>query len=142
MTPATTPPPDLTALLDLGLAEAPAIGALDQAPLRYGALRELVTRTRGELRRAGVGRDDRVALVLPNGPEMAAAFVAVAASATTAPLNPAYTADELDFYLSDLAPRALILPRGFASPARQVASRRSIPVLALEATGAAAGDFR
>jgi oxalate---CoA ligase len=142
MTLATTPPPDLTALLDLGLAEAPAIGALDQAPLRYGALRALVTRTRGELRRAGVGRDDRVALVLPNGPEMAAAFVAVAASATTAPLNPAYTADELDFYLSDLAPRALILPRGFESPAREVASRRSIPVLALDATGAAAGDFR
>ena len=38
----------------------------------------------------GIGRGDRVAIVLPNGPEMAASFVAIACGATTAPLNPAY----------------------------------------------------
>ena len=40
----------------------------------------------------GIGRGDRVALVLPNGPEMATAFLGVACGATTAPLNPAYQA--------------------------------------------------
>ena len=53
----------------------------------------------------GIGRNDRVAIVLPNGPEMAAAFVAIACGATTAPLNPAYKADEFDFYLADLNAR-------------------------------------
>ena len=57
----------------------------------------------------GLGRNDRVALVLPNGPEMAVAFLAVAASATCAPLNPAYSADEFDFYLADLHAKALIV---------------------------------
>lgn len=141
MNSATNPPLDLTTLLDLGHEEAPALGALDRAALLYRDLRDLVARTRGDLRRAGVGRGDRVALVLPNGPEAAAAFVAVAASAATAPLNPAYTEGELDFYLTDLQAGALILPRGIDSPARQVALRRGIPILALEPTGVLAGDF-
>ena len=38
----------------------------------------------------GIGAGDRVAIVLPNGPEMATAFVTIAQAAVTAPLNPAY----------------------------------------------------
>ena len=38
----------------------------------------------------GIGRHDRVAVVLPNGPELAVAILAVAASAACAPMNPAY----------------------------------------------------
>ena len=53
----------------------------------------------------GIGRGDRVAIVLPNGPEMAGAFIAVAGGAATAPLNPAYREEEFDFYLGDLRPR-------------------------------------
>jgi len=136
-----TLPPALISLVQVGLAEAPAISSPGRVLLRYRGLRALVERTRGELRRAGVGRGDCVALVLPNGPEMATSFVAVAAAVTTAPLNPAYKADELDFYLSDLQAKALILPRGFESPARQVAARRGIPILALESSGTASGDF-
>jgi acyl-CoA synthetase (AMP-forming)/AMP-acid ligase II len=44
-----------------------------------------------------IGATERVAIVLPNGPEMAVAFVTVAQSATTAPLNPAYKEDEFAF---------------------------------------------
>ena len=47
-----------------------------------------------EMKARGIGRGDRVAIVLPNGPEMAVAFLAVASCATCAPLNPAYRADE------------------------------------------------
>jgi acyl-coenzyme A synthetase/AMP-(fatty) acid ligase len=57
----------------------------------------------------GVGRNDRVAIVLDNGPEMAVAFLCIAAGATAAPLNPAYRADEFEFYLSDLNARLLIV---------------------------------
>ena len=38
----------------------------------------------------------------PNGPEMAVALLAVAAGATCAPLNPAYSTSEFDFYLAVL----------------------------------------
>ena len=49
-----------------------------------------------------IGATERVAIVLPNVPEMAVAFVTVAQSATTAPLNHAYKEDEFAFYLEDL----------------------------------------
>ena len=45
------------------------------------------------------GSRDRIAVVLPNGPEMALAFLATACTGTCAPLNPVYTADEYEFYL-------------------------------------------
>ena len=79
----------------------------------------------------GVGRGDRVALVLADGPEMATAFLGVAAGATAAPLNPAYRAEEFEFYLTDLKARALIVDQGSQSPAREVASRLGISILEL-----------
>ena len=78
------------------------------------------------LRAMGIGRHDRVAVVLPNGPEMAVAILTVAASAVCAPMNPAYGAEELDRYFADLRPRALITAAGFDSPARRVALSRGI----------------
>ena len=75
-------------LVAAGEAGRPAIRAPERAPLTYAGLRGLVERTVAALNRIGVGRGDRVAIVLPNGPEMATAFVSIAAGATTAPLNP------------------------------------------------------
>ncbi|MQG45821.1 MAG: AMP-binding protein, partial [SAR202 cluster bacterium] len=50
----------------------------------------------------GIGRGDRVAFVLPNGVEHIVSFLAVtAAGATVAPLNPAFTKEELRFCLED-----------------------------------------
>jgi acyl-coenzyme A synthetase/AMP-(fatty) acid ligase len=68
-------------ILDLltGADAAPAIGAPDRTPLTHGALRALVRDTVATLNGFGIGRGDKVAIVLPNGPEMAAAFIAVAA---------------------------------------------------------------
>ena len=44
------------------------------------------------------------------------------AGATTAPLNPAYKAEEFEFYLSDLNAKALVILAGMESPARAVAA--------------------
>src|SRR5829696_864965 len=85
-----------------GKDTAPAILAPDRAPLTHKGLRTLIERTGDALAHHGIGRGDRVAIMLPNGPEMATAFLAVSAYATTAPLNPAYREDELDFYLKDI----------------------------------------
>ncbi len=97
--------------------------------LTYGGLRDHVERTVASLNRLGIGRNDRIAIVLPNGTEMASAFVAIAAGTTSAPLNPAYRADEFEFYLSDLKAKALIVERGSASPALGVAAKLNIPVI-------------
>jgi len=71
-----------------GARHAPAIGAPGRPWLDYAGLKTLVDATVAQLNGAGIGRGDRVALVLPNGPEMAAAFIAVAACATAVPLDP------------------------------------------------------
>jgi acyl-CoA synthetase (AMP-forming)/AMP-acid ligase II len=90
----------------------------------------------------GIGRNDRVAIVLPNGPEMAAAFVAVASSATTAPLNPAYRADEFEFYLTDLKAKALLVQQGEETPARAVAHKLGVPLVeVVPDRGKGAGSF-
>ncbi|UCG72298.1 MAG: AMP-binding protein [Chromatiales bacterium] len=133
----------IATLLENGAADAPAICAPGRQPLSYAGLREQVTRTIAELNGLGAGRGDPVAIVLPNGPEMATAFVAIAAGATTAPLNPAYTADEFRFYLEDLGARLLVVQAGDDSPAIQVAARLGIPVARLEFDPAGpAGAFR
>ena len=127
-------------LLARGTDAAPAITAPDREPLTHGALRALAHQTVARLNALGIGRHDRVALVLPNGPEMASAFLAIACGATTAPLNPAYRGDEFDFYLSDLNAKALVIQRGMESPARAIAAARSIPIIEL-VPGALAGEF-
>ena len=99
----------LRALIASGRDEATAIAAEGARPLTYAELRALMDRTVARLNELGVGRGDRVAIVLPNGPEMATAFLAVAAAATSAPLNPAYRQDEFEFYMDDLGAKALIV---------------------------------
>ncbi len=122
--------------------DAIAIIAPGREGLTYRCLWRQVERTVAALNGLGIGRGDRVAMVVPNGPEMAAAFVAVSCAATSAPLNPSYATREFDFYLSDLKPSALILPCGMDSPARAVAAGRRIAVIELStASDAAAGAF-
>ncbi len=129
-------------LLHRGAADRPAIGAPGRPWLTHGGLRDLTQRTIGALNGMGIGRNDRVAIVAPNGPEMASAFVAIAAGATTAPLNPAYKTEEFEFYLSDLNARALVIQQGMESPARAVATARRIPIIELiPATDGPAGSF-
>ncbi len=130
----------VSALLRVGAAAAPAIRAPERPTLSYAALRALADRTVATLNGIGIGRGDRVGIVLPNGPEMAAAFIAIAAGATTAPLNPAYKDEEFEFYLTDLKAKALIVLQGMDSPARAVAARLGVPVVEL-VPGEAAGDF-
>ncbi|UCC62660.1 MAG: AMP-binding protein [Anaerolineae bacterium] len=111
--------------------ESVAILTPDRAPLTYRRLHEHVQSVVAQLNALGVGRNDRVAIVLPNGPSMAVAFLSVAATATSAPLNPAYRAAEFDFYLSDLEARALVVVAGMDSPAVEVARSRGVPVIKL-----------
>ena len=130
-------------LLAAGADGAIAIAAPGRAPLDYAALRTLVDRTLASLNALGVGRNDRVAIVLANGPEMATCYLACAAGTTSAPLNPGYRADEFEFYLSDLNAKVLIVEQASTSPAIEVAKKLGVRIVDLVAdAGAAAGDFR
>ncbi|MBC8427730.1 AMP-binding protein [bacterium] len=111
--------------------DAIAIAAPGRASLTYSGLWLQIEDTVKTLDALGIGRNDRVAIVLSNGPEMAVAFLAVASGATSAPLNPNYSANEFDFYLSDLKAKALIIQSGMDSPARAVAQAHGIPIIGL-----------
>ncbi|MGH7797423.1 MAG: AMP-binding protein [Candidatus Binatia bacterium] len=124
----------LPELLDLWAersADAVAIAAPGRSPLSYSRFRLHLKEVAENLARLGIGGNDRVALVVPNGPEMAVAFAGVASFATCAPLNPAYQFDEFDFYLSDLRAGALIVQSGTCAAAVAAAQKHSIPVVEL-----------
>ena len=71
-------PTSLNDLLATGAADAPAISAPGRTALDFRALRALIGDTLASLNAWGIGRNDRVAIVLNNGPEMAACFAACA----------------------------------------------------------------
>ncbi len=111
--------------------EAGAIASPGRLPLTYAGLERQIENVCATLNTMGLGVGDRIAIVLPNGPEMAITFLAVVTCATSAPLNPAYSEAEFDFYLEDLNAKALIVQSGIDSPARQVAAALNIPIIEL-----------
>jgi acyl-CoA synthetase (AMP-forming)/AMP-acid ligase II len=121
-------------LLEHGNGGDPAIVVPGAPTLTFDALRAQIDALATQLSAFGIGRNDRVAIVLPNGPEAAITFLAVTQTATAAPLNPAYREDEFRFYLDDLGAKALITRGGDAAAAHAAAGD---DVLRLALTGAA-----
>jgi acyl-CoA synthetase (AMP-forming)/AMP-acid ligase II len=132
----------LSSLISHHPKDAPAIGAPGRPWLSYGGLGDLARKVATALHDCNIGRGDRVAIVLPNGPEMATAFVTVMQSAVTAPLNPSYRQDEYEFYLKDLGAKAIILPHDYSGPALDAAKAVNLRILrAHSAADAKAGFF-
>jgi oxalate---CoA ligase len=113
-------------------ADAPAILSPRRAAMTYGALWQHVQDTVAKLCALGVTPASRVAVVLPNGPEMAAAFLGVSACATCAPLNPTYQAAELRFYLEDIRAQFVLVGKGERGAARTVADDLGLTVIEVE----------
>jgi oxalate---CoA ligase len=121
-------------LLERPAAQAPAIGAEGGArPLTYDALRALVRATVRDLNAIGIGRGDRVAMVLQNGPEAATAFLGIASGAISAPFSPLLREEEYEFDLKDLRAKALVVEAGSESVSRRVAERLGVPIVELVA---------
>jgi acyl-CoA synthetase (AMP-forming)/AMP-acid ligase II/acyl carrier protein len=99
--------------------------------MTYGVLWACAKDTVRALRSVGVGRSDRVAVVLPDGPEAAAAIISVATGAVCAPLNPSFTADEWQRYFGELRVAALVTRPDVDSASRAAALALGIPVLDL-----------
>jgi acyl-CoA synthetase (AMP-forming)/AMP-acid ligase II len=122
--------------------EAAAILAKGRRPLTYRELLDHLRSTTTGLTQLGLRRNDRVAIVLPNGPEMATFFLSVASVATSAPLNPAYSFEEFRFYMEDLGAKALVTSPQAPVAAAQAAQALGLPVLRLTSEpNSAAGVF-
>lgn len=129
------------------LIEALAADAGDRAALLRSdgsslSRSELARRTRllaQRLRALGIAPTDRVAVIAPNGIDMALAVLGTMRAAACAPLNPQYGQAELAFYLDDLAARALVVTADSPTLAREIAAQRGLPVVeageAMWATG-------
>jgi oxalate---CoA ligase len=85
-------------------------------------------------RAAGLGPGDRIAIVLPNGPDMALVLLAAMSVGCAAPLNPKYREDEFRFYLDDLRAGALVTNPG-ERPAAHAAAPASTMAIDISGTG-------
>ncbi len=115
-------------LLGAGAPGDAALLAEDGSVLSYDDLRATLARLRDRMRSLGVGVEDRIAVVLPNGPGAAVAFLAAAVTGCAAPLNPRYRSDELRFYLEDLGARVLVTGDGGGEAAREAAGEEVLRI--------------
>jgi oxalate---CoA ligase len=125
-------PQTIPDLLRRGQRTATALSTPGGTPLTYSGLGELVDDVARWLHARGIGPNDRVAIVLDNGPEMAAAFLTIASAATAAPLNPSYRAEEFEFYLSDLGAKLLVVAQDRDAAAVGVARKLAVPIARLQ----------
>jgi acyl-CoA synthetase (AMP-forming)/AMP-acid ligase II len=108
----------------------------------YERLRAQVASLVETLVQGGIRTGDPVAIVLPNGLEYLASFLAVTwARAVAAPLNPAYKVEEFKFYMEDAGAQAVMVPPG-DHLAREAAMQLGLPVweAQLDASGRARLD--
>lgn len=86
----------------------------------FGLLAQRAGRWQSGLAELGVKAGDRVAMLLPNGPEFAYGYYAtVALGAVFVPLDPVLKADELAEILDDLQPVLLVAAGNLEGPARE-----------------------
>jgi O-succinylbenzoate-CoA ligase len=94
--------------------------------LSYAELNLRSNRTAALLRALGVGRGDRVALLLPNGAEYVESFFAAAKiGAIVVPLNWRLVADELAFILKDSGATVLVYGHAFTPGVEDLQGRGS-----------------
>lgn len=91
--------------------EATALLAPGRPVLSHAGLRHQIRSGAQALASAGVRRGDVVAVLLPNGPELATAVLTAGYASIAAPLNPALTEAELRAALSDLGATLLLTDR-------------------------------
>ncbi|HSM40898.1 MAG TPA: non-ribosomal peptide synthetase, partial [Afifellaceae bacterium] len=111
--------------------DALAIEDKADAAITYAKLLSKVCGLVKAFRACGIARTSRVAIVLPNGAELAVALLGVTSTAASVPFNPAYRREEYESYFSEIGVDYLLTRRNFETEARTVARERNIPVIEL-----------
>ena len=120
--------------------DSPVLFSEGRDALNYSRLHQQVQETTGALYARGLRDGDTVAILLPEGAELAVACLAVASGFSCAPINIALKESELHTCLLELDARALIILSGEEVPV--AASTLGIDVLELEpVVNAEAGIF-
>lgn len=106
----------MTTLLSALDTQSPSPAVINTHPslsLSYSAFTKQIHALQTTLADLGVGPSSAVTLSLPNTPDFAIAFLAIAAQrAIAAPLNPAYKQEEVEFYVDDIKAVLALVPRG------------------------------
>ena len=89
--------------------------------ISFGQVDELSRALAAYLQAQGLGRGDRVAVMMPNVPQYPVAVAAILrAGCVVVNVNPLYTPRELEHQLKDSGARAIIMVENFASTLQQV----------------------
>ena len=119
----------------------PALESPGYHPLTYRDLKKQVLLVIKTLTAMGFGRNDRIAVIMPAGPETAVLGIAVMAGFTHTPLNPQYKDPEFQDMLSRLKVKAVIVQKNHQTAARTAALSRNIPLIEITPSPDKAGIF-
>jgi acyl-CoA synthetase (AMP-forming)/AMP-acid ligase II len=119
----------------------PALECPGYQPLTYRDLRRQILYGVEYLNAMGFYRNDRIAVIMPRGPETGVAILAVMAGFTSVPLNPAHKEQEFEVYFSKLKIKAIMVKKDSITAAKSVAALRSLPIIELTPSADKAGIF-
>ena len=125
--------------------DTPAIAeplSLERTPLTHARLRQFII-DEFDLCRFGLPVGCRVAVLLPNGPELAVTMISVVSRWCAAPINPTNTREEIKAELESTRAMAIIIMAGAAANegALEAAKALDIGVIVITPTGAVSGLF-
>ncbi|MFO1468264.1 MAG: AMP-binding protein [Steroidobacteraceae bacterium] len=140
MTTPNTPKDDPLSWLESHIRDCPEAPFLETAVggvIRYGELDGITRRVAAALRALGVARGERVCVALEKSVETVFLYIAaLRMGAVYMPLNTAYTASELEYFLEDARPRVLLADPALASAAlAAAASRTGTRLMTLDSQG-------
>jgi acyl-CoA synthetase (AMP-forming)/AMP-acid ligase II len=110
--------PEMLAFWATRTPDAPAFVIPGNANIPYAELWRRTAAVAAALRQGGVGRHDRVVLLLPEGPELALALLGAASAAIAMPLSHALTVAELAGALRGFGPAGAIIAPSVDEPVR------------------------
>lgn len=120
----------------LSRREDPLLLLADGSTMTGQAFLALVLRQAQALQAVGVRTGDRIAVQVAKTPEALAVYgAALALGAVFLPLNTAYTAEEVDYFLGNATPRLMLCDVTRANALAPVAARHGVALLTLNADG-------
>lgn len=123
--------PDALAFWAAATPDAPAVVPHGRPPISYDALWRSAGGLAETLHALGVRRADRVVLLLPEGPRLAAALLGTACAAIALPLSAALPSAELAAVLAGVNAAAAVADPTLPAPARARLAELGIPLLEL-----------
>ena len=137
--------PHATLLHYIPDSDTPAVAeplSLERSPLTHARLRQFIADD-FDLTRYGLPVGCRVAVLLPNGPELAVTVIAVVSRWCAAPINPTNTKEEIKAELESTQAHAIIIMAGASAndAALEAAKAVGVGVLVITPTGSVSGLF-